>query len=187
MKYDDQGREIPDATPVEVPLRLRNRPEEVERLRSLIRNELSDQAAKQGFETFEEANDFDVDEDEFFPVSPHETAPDDEQFREFAEGVKLDMKGKREYLRRRRGHSDREHDEGEPMYGRRKGDVEAHPGRGRSRGARRSDPEQRPAHQGHQQRTHAGRHADAEQRRVRPYRDTATGEVIDPRDFDDSD
>lgn len=61
MKYDERGRELPDPTPVEVPVHLRRRDGLQDQIRRLIRTELSRQAAAQGMESFEEADDFEVD------------------------------------------------------------------------------------------------------------------------------
>lgn len=73
---DDQGREIPDNTPIVV--RFRGRVvSQFDQVRAYIRNELSRQAASLEMETFEDANDFDV-EDDLFPVSPHEYSADTE-------------------------------------------------------------------------------------------------------------
>lgn len=64
MKFDAQGRELPDPTPVELPLGFK-RPESLnDQIRRMIRGEMSAQASAAGNETFEEANDFDVDEDD---------------------------------------------------------------------------------------------------------------------------
>lgn len=63
-KYDKQGREILDDTPVEVPVRFQNRPlttvEEAMRALSLA----SMIAQRDGHESFEESLDFGEDEDE---------------------------------------------------------------------------------------------------------------------------
>lgn len=73
---DDEGREIPDNTPVVVRFRGRTI-SQFDQVRAYIRNELSRQAASLELETFEDANDFDV-EDDLFPVSPHEYSADTE-------------------------------------------------------------------------------------------------------------
>lgn len=70
-KYDAQGREIPDPTPVSVPGGFVRPLSIQEEIRRAIRGELSRQAAEDGLETFEEADDFDVDE-EGDPLSPYE-------------------------------------------------------------------------------------------------------------------
>lgn len=69
---DEQGREIPDPKPVAIPAGFRV-PESLEaRIARLIRKDISDKAAMQGMETFEEAEDFDIEDDMFDPSSPYE-------------------------------------------------------------------------------------------------------------------
>lgn len=64
MKFDEDGRELPDATPIEVPVHLR-RPESLsEQIKRLIRTDMSRMAVEQGDESFEQANDFDMEEDD---------------------------------------------------------------------------------------------------------------------------
>lgn len=64
MRFDEEGREVFERGPVEVPVGFR-RPETLaEQVRRLVRNQFSMVAAVQGQETFEEANDFDVEEDD---------------------------------------------------------------------------------------------------------------------------
>lgn len=75
--YPDDGLEYPDATPVAVPSR-HGFISEGDRLRQLIVSELSQQRADAaGIDSPEEADDFDVpDEDDFFPVSVHQMEED---------------------------------------------------------------------------------------------------------------
>lgn len=63
-KYNELGQEIPDPNPIAVPLKF-TRPETMdEKIRRLIRSsELARRAQAEGFETEEEANDFEVDDD----------------------------------------------------------------------------------------------------------------------------
>lgn len=69
---DDNGHEIPDPQPVEIPARFK-RPETLaEQIRRVTQGALSLQAKEQGFETFEEAEDFEIDDDSFDPTSPYE-------------------------------------------------------------------------------------------------------------------
>ncbi|UDN67863.1 hypothetical protein [robinz microvirus RP_153] len=72
-RYNALGQELPEDTPVEWPLGVR-RPETLqEQMRRLIRTEMSTRAAAEGYETFEEANDFDVDDDQdLVPPTKHE-------------------------------------------------------------------------------------------------------------------
>lgn len=70
-QYDAQGREIPDPRPVAVPFDF-GRPLSLhDQIKRFIRSELSQRAAAYERETFEEADDFDVDEDGD-PVSQYE-------------------------------------------------------------------------------------------------------------------
>lgn len=71
-RLDEYGHEIPDPKPVAIPAGFK-RPETLaEQVQRLVRTSISRQAAEQGFETFEESEDFDVD-DEFDPSTPYET------------------------------------------------------------------------------------------------------------------
>lgn len=64
MRFDDQGRELPDPTPLEIPAGMR-RPESLEdQVRRLVRTHMSRQAVAEGNESFEEANDFEIPEDD---------------------------------------------------------------------------------------------------------------------------
>lgn len=72
MKYDDQGRELPDQTPVARPVNFRPPPSMQELIRQYVRTELSRQADLAGDETFEEADDFDIPDDPPDPSSPWE-------------------------------------------------------------------------------------------------------------------
>lgn len=77
-KLDDRGREILDDTPVAIPLRFK-RPETLtEQIRRIIRDEASRAAAHAGYETFAEADDFEVEDDDYNPRSPHELSIEQE-------------------------------------------------------------------------------------------------------------
>ncbi len=68
---DKNGHEIPDQTPLSLPLNFK-RPETLaEQVQRLVRTHVSREAAAAGAETFEEAEDFDVDDD-IDPSSPYE-------------------------------------------------------------------------------------------------------------------
>lgn len=60
-----------DDTPVAVPLKFKAVETSTERMRRIIREEMSRAAEDQGHETFEEADDFDVGDD-YDPRSPYE-------------------------------------------------------------------------------------------------------------------
>lgn len=70
-EFDAEGREILDNTPVEMPLNYKEPPSIQDMIRQAIRIEMSQQAAAQGMESFEEADDFAVDDDDDF-VSPYQ-------------------------------------------------------------------------------------------------------------------
>lgn len=64
MKYNDRGEELPDPTPVSLPVGAR-RPETLEgMIARLVRGRVSELAARDGLETFEEANDFEIESDD---------------------------------------------------------------------------------------------------------------------------
>lgn len=90
-KFDEFGREIPDNTPVEMPLGLRMPKPLQELIKDIVRHQMSQEAAEEGRETFDEANDFDVEDDEI-PASPYEI-DEDEEFRS-AEQKVLDRAAK---------------------------------------------------------------------------------------------
>ena len=72
-RLDEKGHEALDPNPVEIPAGLRKPESLEERIRRIIRSSVSDEAAQQGLETFEEANDFEIDDDPVDPETPYET------------------------------------------------------------------------------------------------------------------
>lgn len=74
MKFNEQGQELPDPTPLEIPAGMQ-RPESLtEQIRRMVRTELSGRAVEGGFESFEEANDFRIpDEDPDMVETKYET------------------------------------------------------------------------------------------------------------------
>lgn len=66
--HDVNGREVNDPTPVEIPAGMRKPETTAEIIARLVRHEVSRAAERQGFESFDEANDFDVEEDDL-PLS----------------------------------------------------------------------------------------------------------------------
>lgn len=71
-EIDMHGREVPDPTPMAPPVGFIKQPSMIENIRNLVRSEALRQAAlTAGAETFEEAEDFDVDDD-IDPTSPYE-------------------------------------------------------------------------------------------------------------------
>lgn len=59
---DDKGHELVNPLPIEIPLGLSKPMSLQERIQRILRTELSAQAMAQGHESFEESNDFDVDD-----------------------------------------------------------------------------------------------------------------------------
>lgn len=73
VRQDEKGREIPDPTPVAIPAGFKKPETMAELVRSLTRSTaLELLAAEQDIDTFEEAEDFDIDDDSFDPNSPFE-------------------------------------------------------------------------------------------------------------------
>jgi hypothetical protein len=70
-EFDELGRQIPDPEPIALPVGWVPEKSLRELLKEMIRDQLSDTAQNQGFETFEEADDFETDSD-FGPVSDKE-------------------------------------------------------------------------------------------------------------------
>lgn len=70
--YNAQGEEILDQTPVSIPIRLNRPPTLNERIKRMMQLELSEYARQQGKESFEDADDFDIPDDEVQINSPYE-------------------------------------------------------------------------------------------------------------------
>lgn len=66
------GRESPDPTPLAMPAGFMRPPTLAEQVQRLVRTAISRHAEQQGFESFDDADDFDVDED-VEPTTPYET------------------------------------------------------------------------------------------------------------------
>lgn len=72
IPLDGNGWEIPDPTPVAMPVGFK-RPETLaEQVRRLVRTTISREAAEAGAETFEESEDFDIPDDPVDPSTPFE-------------------------------------------------------------------------------------------------------------------
>lgn len=99
MPLGDDGREYPDQTPIAI--RVRNRVvTNFDDIRSIIRREVSAAAERQGAESFEEANDFDVD-DEPVEKSRWEYSADQElEEREQYEAKQRELAAVREAIKR---------------------------------------------------------------------------------------
>lgn len=66
------GQEVPDPTIIDPPLGYIQQPDLMELMRRMIRTELTQVAENSEFETFEEADDFEVDDDPVDYSSPYE-------------------------------------------------------------------------------------------------------------------
>nr|QJB20745.1 MAG: hypothetical protein [Microvirus sp.] len=91
---DDRGRELGDPVPMAPPVGLTRSPSLAEQIRSMVRREMSDAAANHGMETFEEADDFDIDDDPLDPHTPYEAVfdPQPELTKEEKEDKSSDVK-----------------------------------------------------------------------------------------------
>ncbi len=78
MEDRSRRKEYPDSTPIEVPIGYDTPLPLREEMRRFIKQELSAAAESAGEETFEEADDFDIDEEE--TLSPYELTDLQEEF-----------------------------------------------------------------------------------------------------------
>lgn len=75
-RLDERGHEKLDNTPIEIPLEFRETETLEERIKRLLRSEqFAREMDRQGYETYEEADDFDVGDD-YDPKSPWEIPAD---------------------------------------------------------------------------------------------------------------
>lgn len=80
---NDKGHEVPDPTPVALPVGFRPPPTMVELIRMHVRRELSQAAVADGAESFEEADDFDIEDDRLDPSTPYEELFEPQVFEPF--------------------------------------------------------------------------------------------------------
>lgn len=66
------GREVPDPTPVSIPVKFKKAESVDERIARITRHSLSKMAEAEGYETFDEADDFDISDDPLDPSTPWE-------------------------------------------------------------------------------------------------------------------
>lgn len=86
ISFDKQGREILDPTPVEMPVGMK-RPESLQQMiQRLVRAQISQAAVDDGHESFEEANDFDIDEDDDLPLTVYEQMGEEPGYAESEDG-----------------------------------------------------------------------------------------------------
>lgn len=95
---DEDGREVLDPTPMEPPLGWKRQPSLAEQIRDMVRSEQLRAAAEaQGMETFEEADDFEVDDD-YDPSTPFEN-DFDPPIKEMIKDVERERANKKETVR----------------------------------------------------------------------------------------
>lgn len=71
LRYDGSGHELVSPLPMAPPVGYKKTPSLSDQIREMVRSErLAQAAAEQGFETFEEADDFEI--GDFDPSSPYE-------------------------------------------------------------------------------------------------------------------
>lgn len=75
--FDEYGRELPDPIPAALPIGFKRQPTLQETIKRLVRSEISREADENGQETFDEADDFEVDDDPL-PNTPYEQDFDQE-------------------------------------------------------------------------------------------------------------
>lgn len=121
IKQDELGREVLDGTPMAPPVGYKRQPSMVEHIRALVRSEqLAAAVAAQGFETFEEADDFDImDDNDPMPSSPHENEFDPPVKELVVEGKAAKEKREREEAAAKRRAELEADDEAERAYRRR--------------------------------------------------------------------
>lgn len=92
-RLNEKGQEVLSGKPVAVPAKIR-KISEVDKFRQVVAGMLSDHASSRDVESFEEANDFIIDEDPF-PQSRYELTPAEEvAFNEFVHRSVEAQKGK---------------------------------------------------------------------------------------------
>lgn len=110
MALNEKGQEVPDPTPVEVPLRFREKYVSLhEKIAAYVRSEqFKLKAEAEGLETEDEANDFDVEEEETgdLPYSPAEAAMMVAEELDLRKKELLDMEGKRRIIAEERSAED---------------------------------------------------------------------------------
>lgn len=91
---NERGHEVPDQTPVEVPTGLRRPPSIHEEIKRFIRSELSRQAQANEMETFEEADDFEIDDSEIDDLpTPYQLREPEEMLADYPEGNRETLDG----------------------------------------------------------------------------------------------
>lgn len=117
-KYNEKGEQIPDPTPVEVPLRFTRPAGFTEEVLRVMREEMSRRAQEAGQESFEEADDFFTDDDDDLPMTSQYELDDGQEREDYRENVRRGQ----EVLERLR--KEKEDGERKRSESRRSGDAE---------------------------------------------------------------
>lgn len=121
-RLDKFGREVPDPEPIAIPVKIKRLINDTDRMREIIRSEqIRHQLEQEGIspESFEEADDFDVDE-EYDPSSPYELVLDGELDGEVST---REQRGKRTSADSEGGTGERDSSEGEGVQPAGEGDT----------------------------------------------------------------
>lgn len=99
--YGPKAGVVLDPTPIRMPSGFKRPETLMEQVRRLVRTQLSEDARNKGFETFEEANDFDIPDDPVDPSTPFEEFFDPALGRSLTpdEMRRYDNEYRREYLK----------------------------------------------------------------------------------------
>lgn len=109
MKFSEDGRELPDSTPIEIPAGFRKPESLKEMIARMIQAHGLRREESDGEETFEEANDFDMEEEE----SPELYPTHHELHEEVVDAYKAKTRADAEAAADRRGIDGEEEGEGE--------------------------------------------------------------------------
>lgn len=71
-RMNERGQELPDPVPMEPPLGYKKQPSMVDIIRAQVRQEVSRRAQMAGYESFDEADDFEVEDFDPEPQAPYE-------------------------------------------------------------------------------------------------------------------
>lgn len=77
-QLNEKGHEVLDPTPIAIPVGFKLPESMTDMVRRFVRHELSRQADEKGFETFEESDDFDIEDDPPLPETKWELNYDQE-------------------------------------------------------------------------------------------------------------
>lgn len=95
-RLNDKGQEVLDTTPVTLPVRYQRGENITDRVQRMVEETISRRMAQAGLESIDDANDFYVEGDDYFPSSEHEVDDDAErQYFERRDAAQLSERAKR--------------------------------------------------------------------------------------------